>query len=79
MRAEEEQTENQVGKRGGVRGGLLEVLREVLHEVFQVFPFYNSLILKGLWKTTGGLGENMKNANSITGITTLYVISGQRI
>ena len=29
----------------------------------------------GLWKTTGGLGENMKNANSIIGITTLYVIS----
>ena len=29
----------------------------------------------GLWKTTGGLGENMKNANSIAGITKLYVIS----
>ena len=29
----------------------------------------------GLWKTTGGLGENMKNVNSIIGITTLYVIS----
>lgn len=37
--------------------------REVLHEVFQTYPFYNSLILMGLWKTTGGLGKNKKKAN----------------
>ena len=54
--------------RGEVLG---EVLREVLHEVFQAFLFYNSLILMDLWKTTGGLGENMKKATLIIGITTL--------
>ena len=43
-------------------GGLWEVLREVLHEVFQAFPFYNSLILNDLWKTTGGLGRYLKNS-----------------
>ena len=32
-------------------------LWEVLWEVFQAFSFYNSLILRSLWKTTGGLGE----------------------
>ena len=41
---------------GGVTGGLWEVLREV----FQAYPFYNSLILRSLGKTTGGLGEKQE-------------------
>ena len=43
-----------------IRSTRREVLREVLHEVFQTYPFYNSLILMGLWKTTGGLGKIRK-------------------
>ncbi|MBQ1581030.1 MAG: hypothetical protein II107_00995, partial [Prevotella sp.] len=31
--------------------------------VFDTFTFYNSLILRSLRKTTGGLGEKQKNAN----------------
>ena len=41
-------------------GGLWEVLREVLREVFQAFPFHNSLILRNLRKTKGGLGEKQE-------------------
>ena len=46
---------------GGLTGGLWEVLREVLGEVFQAFPFYNSLILRSLRKSTGGLGKKIEN------------------
>ena len=57
-RAERESTEKLGRQDGRSMGGLWEVLGEVFH----AFPFHNSLILRDLWKTTGGLGDNKRKS-----------------
>ena len=60
----EQSTKNQGGKTGGLTGGLWEVLREVLHEVLKAFQFHNSIIIRSLRKTTGGLGKKIEDSQS---------------
>ena len=42
---------------------------EVLREVFQAFSFYNSLIIRNLRKTTGGLEKKIEISTTYQGQT----------
>ena len=71
-----EQEENQPKIRSARREVLGEVYGRSLGEVFQAFPIYNSLILRSLSKTTGGLGEKHdKGKSEDWKFTNLNVIS----